>query len=235
MKQYEEPIVFGIKNWAEEDRPREKLLLKGKHNLSDSELLAILLGSGSRNESAVDLAKRILQQVDGDLGKLARLNVSQFKTFKGVGNVKAITLIAALELGKRRMSEPTTAQKQIVDSASAYRELVAHLTDLEHEEFWILLLNRANKVMRKERISIGGVAGTYVDAKIIFRKALEISASGLILYHNHPSGNLKPSQADIDLTKKVCSGAQGLDLKIIDHLIIGDRQYYSFKDNGLID
>lgn len=223
---------LSIKAWAEEDRPREKLLLKGRQSLSDAELLAILLGSGSTQETAVDLAKRILQSLDNDLHELGKQSIADLQQFRGIGEAKAISMIAAMELGRRRQLSPIRKRVQIRTSRDAYRVLAAQLVDLPHEEFWMLCLNRANRVLQREQISTGGVAGTVVDAKVVFRRALEQRASSLILIHNHPSGNLYPSQADIDLTKKLRAAGQQIDIPIMDHLIIAEGGYYSFADEG---
>ncbi len=223
-----------IKTWAEEDRPREKLLAKGKQTLSDAELVAILLGSGSRDETAVGLAQRILKSVDNNLNELGKRSLTELTKFKGMGDAKSITIVAALELGRRRQLTDIQERPQIRSSRDAYHIIAATLMDLPHEEFWILLLNRANKVMSREQISLGGVAGTVVDAKIVFRKAIEGMASSIILVHNHPSGNLQPSQQDIDLTKKLKKAGETLDITVFDHLIITESGYFSFADEGLI-
>ncbi|MBK7872067.1 MAG: DNA repair protein RadC [Saprospiraceae bacterium] len=225
---------LSIKAWAEEDRPREKLLAKGKQSLSDAELLAILLGSGSRDETAVALAQRILKSVENDLNELGRRSIAELTKFKGMGEAKSITIVAAMELGRRRQLTDVRERPQIRSSRDAYDVIAPILIDLPHEEFWILLLNRANKVMSREQISLGGVAGTVVDAKIIFRKAIEGMASSIILVHNHPSGNLQPSQQDIDLTKKLKKAGETLDISVLDHLIIAESSYFSFADENLI-
>ena len=225
---------FSIKSWAEEDRPREKMQLKGKHSLSDAELLAILMGSGNRDESAVELGKRILHSVDGDLNQLGKKSIKELMIFKGVGEAKAISIIAALELGRRRQLTDIKTRPQIKSSRSAYDLLAPLLVDLPHEEFWILLLNRGNKVLAREQVSIGGVTGTVVDAKVIFKKALLGQATSIILCHNHPSGTLRPSQADIDITKKLKAAGETLEIKVLDHLIISELGYYSFADEGMM-
>ena len=225
---------LSIKAWAEEDRPREKLLDKGKQSLSDAELLAILLGSGSRDETAVALAQRILKSVENDLNELGRRSIAELTKFKGMGEAKSITIVAAMELGRRRQLTDVRERPQIRSSRDAYDVIAPILIDLPHEEFWILLLNRANKVMSREQISLGGVAGTVVDAKIIFRKAIEGMASSIVLVHNHPSGNLQPSQQDIDLTKKLKKAGETLDISVLDHLIITEGGYFSFADEHLI-
>ncbi len=233
MNQYTKNSLT-IKAWAEEDRPREKLLTKGKQVLSDAELLAILLGSGSREETAVGLAQRILKSVENDLNELGKCAIAELIKFKGMGEAKAIAVVAAMELGRRRQLTDVRVRPQIRGSRDAYDVIAPILIDLQHEEFWILLLNRANKVLSREQISLGGVAGTVVDAKIIFRKAIEGMASGLILVHNHPSGNLQPSQQDIELTKKLKKAGETLDISVFDHLIIANNNYFSFADEHLI-
>jgi DNA repair protein RadC len=223
-----------IKAWAEDDRPREKLLLKGKSVLSDAELLAIILGSGTAKVSAVDLSKQILNSCDQNLNELGKLSISELKKFKGVGDAKAITISAAMELARRRRSDQLIKKKKVTSSQDAYQYLYPLLADLPHEEFVVVLLNRGNKIMTHKTISRGGVSGTVADAKIIFQIALEKLASSIILAHNHPSGNLTASQADIRLTEKLKEGASLLDLQVLDHLIIGDENYLSFADDGLL-
>ncbi len=225
---------LSIKAWAEEDRPREKLRSKGKQSLSDAELIAILLGSGSRSESAVGLAKRILSGVDNNLSELGKCSLAEFMKYKGIGEAKAITIAAALELGRRRQLSQVRDRPQVRSSRDAFRAIAPLLVDLPHEEFWILLLNRANRVVGRDQISLGGVTGTVVDAKVLFRKAIEGMACSIILCHNHPSGNLQPSQADIDLTKKLAQAGVTLDVLVLDHLIITEKGYYSFADEGLL-
>ncbi len=223
---------FSIKAWAEEDRPREKLMVKGRHSLSDAELIAILLGSGSREESAVDLSRRMLSAMDNNLYELGKKSISELCKFKGIGPAKAITIAAAMELGRRRQMGQPIEKRQIKSSKDAFIELAPLVMDLPHEEFWILMMNRANRVIAKEQISTGGVAGTVVDAKIIFSKALTHLACGIILCHNHPSGNLKPSRADIEITKKLKLAGDALEVKVLDHLIIAEKGYFSFADEG---
>ncbi|WP_258100769.1 RadC family protein [Marinoscillum pacificum] len=225
---------LSITQWAEEDRPREKLLLKGKSSLSDAELIGILLGSGTKTLSAVDLAKQILNSVNNDLHTLAKMSVKDLCKFKGIGEAKAISIVSALELGRRRKDAEPVKQPRITCSDDAYQLLKPELTDLPHEEFWIILLKRNNQVIRKEQVSFGGVSGTIVDPKIIFKKALDNLASGMILVHNHPSGNLKPSQADIQLTKKLKTSGELLEIPIYDHIIFTDHGYYSFSDQSMI-
>lgn len=232
MEPYETKI--SIKAWAEEDRPREKLNAQGRRALSDAELIAILIGSGNRDESAVELSKRILHHYGNDLNKLGKVSVNELSRFKGIGEAKAISIIAALELGRRRSETETKVADVITGSHSAWQILRRHLVDLNHEEFWILLLSRNNKVIAKELISKGGLSGTVADPKIIFNVALLHQASSIILAHNHPSGNLKPSQQDIDLTKKLHQAGKILDINVFDHLIITDDGFLSFADEGLL-
>jgi DNA repair protein RadC len=232
--QVNESKPMNIKSWSAEDRPREKLLLKGTAALSDAELIAILLGSGTTSISAVELAKRILKGVDNNLHDLARLSVKDLMKIKGIGEAKAVTIIAALEIGRRRKETDPEEKPRITGSKDAFDLLQPHLLDLHHEEFWILLLNRANRVLKKHQISQGGVAGTVADPKIIFKVALEELASGVILAHNHPSGNLTASQADIDLTKKLKEAGKLLEIQVLDHLILAGQKYFSFADEGVL-
>lgn len=231
-----EPYVnkLSIKTWAEDDRPREKLLLKGKNNLSNAELIAILLGSGSRNESAVDLAKRILAFAGNDLTTLGKMNAKDLCRFKGMGEAKAISILAALELGARKQQATALERNQITDSNSLYAVLKPMMADLPHEEFWVIYLNKANKILVMESMSKGGVAGTVADVKIIFKKAIELLASSLILAHNHPSGNLMPSAADRELTRKMRETGKIMEIEVLDHLIVAETGYYSFADEGIL-
>src|SRR5688572_25896752 len=230
-----EKVEFlNIKSWAAEDRPREKLVLKGKAALSDAELIAILLGTGTASMSAVDVAKSILQTVGNDLNELARLTVKDLIKVKGIGEAKAITIVSALELGRRRKETSSEEKPKITGSKDIYDLLKAELLDIPYEAFWIVLLNRANRVIKKHQISQGGVAGTVADPKIIFKLALEELASGVILAHNHPSGNLTASKADIDLTKKLKESGKLLEIEVLDHLIIAGKKYMSFADEGLM-
>ncbi len=223
-----------IKTWAEEDRPREKLMLKGKAALSDAELLGILINSGIQHHTAVDLAKMILSSVGNDLNQLAKLSIKELSKFKGIGEARAITIVSALELGRRRKESEPVVRSSITSSETAYQALRPHLMDLLHEEFWILLLNRANQIIRPMQVSAGGVSGTVADPKLIFKHAIEHLASGMILAHNHPSGNLQPSHADKDLTRKLKEAGKLLDIPILDHLILSDHKYLSFADEGLL-
>ena len=223
-----------IKHWAEEDRPREKLLLKGRQQLSDAELLAILISSGSREETAVSLAQRLLQSVDNNLNELGKSGLTELMKFKGIGQAKAICIAAALELGRRRQLSDIKKRPKVCSSEDAYQLIAPILKDLPHEEFWVLLLNRSNRVISREKISMGGVSGTVVDAKVIFKKALDVLASSIILCHNHPSGNLQPSQADLEITKKLKRGGENLEISVLDHLIIAEKGFYSFADEGTL-
>jgi len=221
-----------IKSWAEEDRPREKMLQKGKNNLSDAELLAILISSGNREETAVGLAQRILKSTDQNLNQLGKQSIPDLMQFKGIGQAKAIIIAAALEIGRRRQLSLLKERPQMRSSRDAYNLIAPLLQDLQKEEFWILLLNRSNRFIGRVCISTGGVSGTVVDAKVIFKKAIESLASSVILCHNHPSGNLRPSQADIDITRKLKRAGESLDIAVLDHLIIADSGYFSFADEG---
>lgn len=223
-----------IKDWAVDDRPREKLLLKGRAALSDAELIAILVATGSKEDSAVGLSKKILALSRNSLNDLGRFSVTDFRKIKGIGKAKAITIVAALELGRRRKEEATAAQVKIQTSKDSYRFFEPFLSDLPHEEFWILLLNSGNKILGYKRISEGGIVGTIADMKIIFKHAVELLASSIVLCHNHPSGNTKPSMADIVLTKKLKESGALLDIAIVDHIIIGEKSYFSFADGGIL-
>ena len=221
-----------IKNWAIEDRPREKLLQKGARILSDAELIAILIGSGTHQLSAVDLARQLLQRSGNNLNNLGKLTVKDLMKFKGIGEAKAISVVAALELGKRRKQEEISSSQSIKSSKDVYEIFEPLVSDLPHEEFWILLLNRSNRIIDKSKVSQGGVAGTVIDTKLIMKSAIENLASSIILCHNHPSGNLNPSGSDIDITNKIKTAANCLDMKLLDHIIVADHSYYSFLDEG---
>lgn len=225
---------FSIKSWAEEDRPREKLMTKGRAALSDAELLAILIRSGNREKTAVELAKEILADAENKLNELSRLSVGQLMKYKGIGEAKAITIIAALELGRRRRGEEALERKKITSSKSVFEVLQPIIGDLNHEEFWILYLNNSNKILRKMQLSKGGITGTLVDVRLTYKNALEIGATSVILAHNHPSGTLKPSQPDLNLTKKLKIAGESLDIKVLDHLIITQNAYFSFADEGIL-
>ena len=226
--------TLSIKSWAEEDRPREKLLSKGRHVLTDAELIAILIGSGTKKESAVELSKRILAQLGNDLNVLAKQSVQDLVKFKGIGEAKAIAIVAALELGRRRKPTESIRREKITSSRDIFQFVHAQFLDLPHEEFHVLLLNRSNAVIRREFVSRGGVSGTVVDPKIIFKIALDNLASSVILCHNHPSGNLRPSEQDISLTKKIKEAGSLLEIPVLDHLIITDTGYFSFADEGMM-
>lgn len=224
-------MSFPIKAWAEDDRPREKLVLKGKEALSDAELIAILLATGTREYSALDLARNIMQQSENDLAYLARMTVHDLQKMKGIGPAKAVTLAAALELGSRKRSGELK-QKIITGSRDAYAYFGPRLEDKSYEEFHILLLNRNNRVMSSEQVSHGGISGTVVDPKRVFKTAVEQGASGIILCHNHPSGNLNPSQQDLDITRKLVAAGKLLEINVLDHIIVSIQGYYSFADEG---
>ncbi|WP_323788264.1 RadC family protein [Psychroserpens sp.] len=227
-------VSFSIKNWSQDDQPREKLRDKGKSVLSDAELIAILIGSGSREESAVSLSKRVLVSVDSNLNALGKLSLKQLMTFKGIGEAKAITIAAALELGRRRRSNDALEKSKISSSASVFELMQPIIGELAHEEFWIIYLNNSNRVIQKNQLSKGGITGTLVDIRIALKTALEVGAVGLILVHNHPSGTLKPSEADKNLTQKLKTAALSLDIKILDHLIVTESSYFSFADESLL-
>jgi DNA repair protein RadC len=232
LEEYQNKI--SIKSWAEEDRPREKLSGQGRRALTDAELIAILIGSGSRDETAVELSKRILHHYDNDLNKLGKAGISELSKFKGIGEAKAISIIAALEIGRRRGDSEIKVLDEVKSSRDGYNIMRRHLIDLNHEEFWIMLIGRSNKVLAKELVSKGGLSGTVADPKIIFHMALQHQASALIMVHNHPSGNLKPSREDLVLTKKIADAGRMLDINVLDHLIITDGGYFSFGDEGLL-
>jgi len=223
-----------IREWREEDRPSEKLVLKGRKSLSSAELLSIIIGTGTKNQTALDLAKQILAAAENNLNLLGRQTIKELCRVHGVGESKAIKIIAALEIGQRRQIEDVLERKQVSSSADCFRFFQPLIGDLPHEEFWILLLNRHNKIIGQQRISQGGVAGTVADLKIIFKSALDILASSIIAAHNHPSLNLRPSQADKDLTTKMVSAGKIIDIQVLDHLIITAGGYYSFADEGMI-
>ncbi|WP_177761183.1 RadC family protein [Flavobacterium sp. I3-2] len=225
---------FSIKHWSEDDKPREKLMLKGKIALSDAELLAILIGSGSRNESAVDLCKRILASNENNLNQLGKQSIQQLLQFKGIGEAKAITIIAALELGKRRRLEEAKQLTQIKSSKDVFEHMQPLIGDLQNEEFWVLLLNNSNKIIQKIQLSKGGLTATLVDVRLLFKQALEHFATAIILVHNHPSGQLKPSEADKNITRKIADAGNVLEIKLLDHIIITEYDYFSFADDGIL-
>ncbi|MDP6922466.1 MAG: DNA repair protein RadC [Lutibacter sp.] len=225
---------LSIKSWAEDDRPREKLLLKGKTALSDAELIAILISSGNREESAVALAKRILQSVENNLNKLAKLSVADLQQFKGIGQAKALSIITALELGRRRRLEKALLQPTIDSSRAVFNLMQPLISELLHEEFWIIYLNNANTVIARRQLSKGGLTSTLVDVRLVFKMAIEYRATGLILCHNHPSGKRQPSTADRAITRQLCEAGHTLDIKVLDHLIVTENAYFSFADEGLL-
>lgn len=229
-----ENTYFPIRHWSEDDRPREKLLLKGKAALSDAELIAILIGSGSRNESAVDLSKRILKSFDNNLNTLGKSSVTDLLTFKGIGEAKAITIQAAMELGRRRRTEDAVELQKITSSQAVFELMQPILGELPHEEFWIIYLNNANKIISKFQLSKGGITGTLVDVRLVFKTALAQGAVGVILAHNHPSGTLKPSESDKQITQKLKVAGEQLDIKILDHVIVTETSFFSFSDEGIL-
>jgi len=229
-----ENSAFPITNWSEDDKPREKLMNKGKASLSDAELIAILIGSGSRNESAVQLSKRILSSVDNNLNALGKLSLQQLMNFKGIGEAKAISIQASMELGRRRRAEEAIELKKITSSKSIFEMMQPIIGELPHEEFWIIYLNNSNKVVSKSQLSKGGITGTLVDVRLVFKNAIEIGAVSIILIHNHPSGALQPSEADKQITRKLELAGESLDIKILDHLIVTETNYFSFADEGIL-
>ena len=223
-----------IKQWAKDDRPREKLLFKGAESLSDSELLAILIVNGTRSKSAIDLAKEILNLSKNNLPELGKLTVKELMKVKGIGEAKAITIVAALEIGRRRQAMSYREKAGMTSSTDVANYLQSMLKDYRHEVFAVLFLNRANKINHFQIVSEGGITGTVADPRIILKKALEEDAVSLILCHNHPSGSLKPSRADEDLTAKIKEASKYFDIKVMDHLIVSDAGYYSFSDEGIL-
>ena len=229
-----ENTTFPIRSWSEDDRPREKLLLKGKSALSDAELLAILIGSGSRNETAVGLSQRILTSAHNNLNHLGKLSTQQLMLFKGIGEAKAVTIAAAMELGRRRRTEAVIELDKISSSQSVFQIMQPILGELAHEEFWVIYLNNSNKIVYKCQLSKGGMTGTVVDVRIAFKIALEHNATGIILCHNHPSGTLVASDADKQITRKMKIAGENLDIKVLDHVIVTEKSYFSFADDGIL-
>lgn len=225
---------INLKSLSEDDRPREKLIQLGRQHVSDAELLAIILGSGNLDETAVQLAQRILHQNNNDINSVAKLSVNDLKRYKGVGDAKAVNIVAAFELARRRRGIDSKQDQKITSSKDAFEVLNEKLSDLPHEEFWMLLLNRSNNIIKLESISKGGITGTVVDVRIIAKTAIENNTSSVILGHNHPSGNLKPSQNDLDITKKIKEALKIFDINLFDHLIIGNGNYFSFTDEGIL-
>lgn len=222
-----------IKHWSEDDRPREKLLLKGKQILTDAELIAILISSGNREESAVELSKRILASANHNLNLLGKLSISQLTTFKGIGEAKAISIVAALELGRRRREETITKLESITASKDVFEIMQPIIGELPHEEFWVLYLNNANKVVYKSQISKGGITGTIVDTRLVFKLGLEQNATSIILVHNHPSGKMQASEADKQITKQLKQAGLQLSIPVLDHIIITENGYLSFQDENI--
>ena len=225
---------FSIKKWSDADKPREKLRIKGRKVLTNAELIAILIGSGTKNESAVQLSRRILHTYGDDLNELGKLSVNQLMKFNGIGEAKAIKILAAIEIGHRRQTKASITLGPLKNSQAVFELLHPHIGDLAHEEFWIVYMNNSNRVLRCEQLSKGGITGTLVDVRLVMKKALELGAITLILAHNHPSGTLSPSESDKELTHKMIKASTSLDIKVIDHLIITKESYFSFADNMLI-
>ena len=225
---------LNIKDWAVEDRPREKLLSQGERALSDAELIAILIGSGNLNETAVELSRRILSSVNNNLNDLGRKGIDYLTTFKGIGEAKAVAILAAIELGRRRKEAEVFDTKKITGSKDAADFFMPLLSDLNHEEFWIMLLDRGNKIKDHFMISQGGITGTVIDVRIILKRALDNGAVSMILCHNHPSGTMRASDADLKITEKIKQAAQVMDISLLDHIIVGQNSYYSFADEGLL-
>jgi DNA repair protein RadC len=233
MENFNKPST-SIKNWAKDDRPREKMLQKGAATLSNSELIAILINNGSKDKTAVDLAKEVLKLGSDNLSELGKLSIKEFQQVKGIGSAKAITITAALELGRRRQASASLEKPVIKCSNDIAEYLKVVLKDFSYEVFAVLFLNRSNRINHFEIISRGGITGTVADPRVILKKALEEDATSLVLSHNHPSGSLKPSRADEELTKKIIAAASYFDIKIIDHIIVSEEGYYSFADEGII-
>jgi DNA repair protein RadC len=221
--------------WAVEERPREKVLARGVQYLSDAELLAVLLGSGTRRMTAVELSRLILREAENSLQLLGRMGIEELIRIKGVGPAKAISILAALELGRRRAGMPPSEKIPVKSSETVYKLFYPLMGDLDHEEFWLLMLNRANRVLGRYKVSQGGLSGTVIDTRIILKKALDNLASSIIVCHNHPSGNIQPSDADVKITEKLKKAAEMLEIKLLDHVIIADKSYFSFADEGLIN
>lgn len=232
MKKYDP--VLSIKQWAEEDRPREKMLLKGRKHLSNAELIAIILGSGNRKETAVDISKKLLNEYQGNLFEISRLTANDLTKIHGIGPAKAVAIMAALELANRKSSWQPVQRKVIQSSKDVFDIMSEVLSESRYEEFWILLLNRANKVLNRVQLSEGGISGTVADPRKIFKIAIDHQASSVILCHNHPSGNIKPSDSDINLTRKIVHSGNMMDIAILDHIIIGERDYFSFADENML-
>lgn len=225
---------ISIKNWASDDRPREKLMTKGVESLSDAELLAIIIGSGTREISAVELARQVLSLAENHLSLLGKKSVAELMKIKGIGEAKAIALVTAFELGRRRSQKESVERQQLTSSKEVFNFIRAKLADLEHEEFWVLYLNRSNRIIDSYKLSKGGISGTVIDIRLILKKALELLASAMIICHNHPSGNTEPSENDKQITEKLKTAAGQMDIKLLDHIIVSDNSYLSFSDEGLL-
>jgi len=225
---------LNLKSWAEDDRPREKLLQHGISALSDAELIAILIGIGNRELTAVELARKILAEQNYEINRLAKLSIAELMQTKGIGQAKAISIAAAFELGKRRESEQIKTEAKIRSSQDIYNLMATELRDLPVEAFWVVMLNRANRIIDTHKVSQGGISATVVDLRLVMQKAIEKLASGLVLVHNHPSGNLEPSEADKQLTQRIQQAAKIFDINVLDHIIIADHRYYSFADEGIL-
>ncbi len=225
---------LSIKNWALEDRPREKMMYKGSNSLSTAELIAIIIGSGNRKQSAVEVAKMLLSDNQNDLNELAKKSIRDLMKTPGIGSAKAISIIAALELGNRQKSFPSKQKIKISSSMDAYERLQPYVENLNHEEFWVVYLNRGNKILEVKNVSSGGITGTVFDMRLVFKDAILLESTNIILCHNHPSGNLTPSEADKDLTDKTKEAGKLMSIEVLDHLIIADQGYYSFADEGLL-
>lgn len=225
---------MSIKFLAEDDRPREKFLLKGKNALSDAELLAIIMGSGNREDSAVELGRKILHSVSNNWHNLSLMQISDLMKFKGIGEAKAISIATALEIGRRRASQEVPEKVQVSSSRESYKVLLPFLSDLHTEEFWAIYLNQNNRVLGKSKLSSGGINQSVVDVRILFKTALEHFSTGIIIAHNHPSGNLKPSSEDLKITKQIAEAGKILNIQLLDHLIIAQNSYLSFADEGLL-
>lgn len=225
---------LSIKNWALEDRPREKLMYKGTKSLSSAELLAIIIGSGNRKQSAVEVAKMLLAENQNDLNELAKKSIRDLMKTPGIGSAKAISIIAAMELGSRQKSFTSKQKLKINSSMDAYERLQPYVENLNHEEFWVVYLNRGNKILEVKNVSSGGITGTVFDMRLVFKDAILLESTNIILCHNHPSGNLTPSESDKDLTFKTREAGKLMSIEVLDHLIIADQGYYSFADEGLL-
>lgn len=225
---------MSIKFLAEDDRPREKFLIKGKSALSDSELLAIILGSGNQDDSAVELARKILASVENNWQNLSKLSIKDLMKFKGIGEAKAISVAAALEIGRRKASQEASEKIMITSTRDSYQIFSQYLSDLRTEEFWAIFLNQKNQVIHKSQISKGGITGTLVDVRVLYKIAIENYSTGIIVAHNHPTGNLKPSEIDIAITKRIKNAGDLLEIKLLDHLIIGEQSFFSFAEEGLL-